>query len=201
MGNEVDENHPISALTVENNFTVRLPRHIIENWNLKEGDTLVAEIRAGKLTISPQKPDEDVDPLDLAINGSWFTKITAEEVERISEEEQRNQHATQTSLSSFLTSNGNSDLNELKKSSKIRHETSGKVLYLLPFHFIKRIRELVEFYGSDSVAVCTGWVMTHFFTPLIRQNGIKSFPLTSHAGKDDVQRYIRESKVKRVIYC
>lgn len=130
---------------------------------------------------------------------STFSKIRNFFKRNVFEEEQRNTRPNQTSLSKFLNSKQESRESATIDSKGHNKPQSEKVIYLLPFHYVRKTKELVDFYGSDSVAVCTGWVMTKMFSNLGKY-GINLFPLTSHAGYDEVQRYIRESQSRKVVY-
>jgi Cft2 family RNA processing exonuclease len=70
-----------------------------------------------------------------------------------------------------------------------------KKVYLLPFYMYnkKYLPQLRKVYGTEAMAVCTGWALTSRFS-------VKAFPLTSHTGHDGIQRYRRESGASDMIY-
>ncbi len=63
---------------------IYLPKHIREQLNLREGDVVKFELNNGKLIVIPIP-----DPIELALKGKKWTIVSPEEIERISEEEQR----------------------------------------------------------------------------------------------------------------
>jgi len=64
-------------------YTIYLPKKIVESLGIKEMDRVKLSIEKGKIVVEIVK-----DPLELALHGKKFTKISAEEVEQISLEEQ-----------------------------------------------------------------------------------------------------------------
>jgi AbrB family looped-hinge helix DNA binding protein len=64
-------------------YTIYLPKKIVESLGIKERDRVKLSIEKGKIVVEIVK-----DPLELALHGKKFTKISAEEVEQISLEEQ-----------------------------------------------------------------------------------------------------------------
>ncbi|MHA1424777.1 MAG: MBL fold metallo-hydrolase [Candidatus Helarchaeota archaeon] len=70
-----------------------------------------------------------------------------------------------------------------------------KRVFLLPFFMYnkKYLPELKKVYGTDAMAVCTGWALTGRFS-------VKAFPLTSHTGYNGIQRYLQESGAKDMMY-
>jgi predicted metal-dependent RNase len=70
-----------------------------------------------------------------------------------------------------------------------------KRVYLLPIHMYnqKNLLELKDNYGTDALAICTGWALTQRFS-------IQSFALSSHADYNHIQRYFTESGAKDLIY-
>jgi len=65
-------------------FALYLPKKIIESLEIKEGDRVKMSVEKGKIVVEVIK-----DPLDLALHGKKFAKISVEEAERISLEEQK----------------------------------------------------------------------------------------------------------------
>ncbi|RLE68835.1 MAG: AbrB/MazE/SpoVT family DNA-binding domain-containing protein [Thermoprotei archaeon] len=65
-------------------YAIYLPKKIVKFLNLKEGDKVILKIIDSKIVIEPI-----YDPIWLAIYGKKFAKISPEEGERISLEEQR----------------------------------------------------------------------------------------------------------------
>jgi len=121
---------------------------------------------------------------------------------RVFEEESRNTCRNQSSLTSFFETemNNGSGVSDGNGNKRFIGQVGAKLIFLLPFNYVRKIQELVEFYGADSIAVCTGWAETKMFKPLETEFGIQLFPLTSHAARVDIQRYEKESKAKKVIY-
>ncbi len=70
-------------MKVGKKYAVHLPKAIVEELGLREGDRLLARVENGKIILEPIR-----DPLWLAIKGEKITSIDPEEVERISLEEQ-----------------------------------------------------------------------------------------------------------------
>jgi predicted metal-dependent RNase len=70
-----------------------------------------------------------------------------------------------------------------------------KKVYLLPIYLYnqKNLPELINYYGRDTMAICTGWALTQRFS-------IQSFALSSHADYNHIQRYFSESGAKDLIY-
>jgi Cft2 family RNA processing exonuclease len=70
-----------------------------------------------------------------------------------------------------------------------------KKVCLLPiYHYNKKyLPKLREAYGTDALAVCTGWALGQRFL-------VQSFALTSHAGYNIIQQYLTESGAKDLIY-
>jgi Cft2 family RNA processing exonuclease len=68
-------------------------------------------------------------------------------------------------------------------------------VHLLPIHMYKRenISQIKEQYGTDALAICTGWALTQRFS-------IHSFALSSHADYPNIQRYWTESGAREIIY-
>ncbi|MHA1786436.1 MAG: MBL fold metallo-hydrolase [Candidatus Helarchaeota archaeon] len=77
----------------------------------------------------------------------------------------------------------------------VKSEPNGKKksIFLLPFYYIKRIKELSEKFGRRSIAIFTGWAMTRKFS-------IQAFPLTSHAGYNHIMEYYKQSKAQKMYY-
>lgn len=68
-------------------------------------------------------------------------------------------------------------------------------LAILPFHKVNQKLEsqLKDIYGNVICAVVVGWCMKYKYP-------IKAFPLSDHAGYDEISRYIKESEAKEIIY-
>ena len=64
-------------------FALYLPKSVVDLLKVKEGDMVKISIEGGKMIVEVIR-----DPIDLALHGKKFAKISAEEVERISLEEQ-----------------------------------------------------------------------------------------------------------------
>lgn len=65
-------------------FTIYLPKKIVKATDIREGDQIMIFVRDGDIVIKVIK-----DPIELALKGDKFATITAEEVEKISLEEQK----------------------------------------------------------------------------------------------------------------
>lgn len=65
-------------------FTLYLPRKIVSSLGIKEGDKVRISVEDERIIIRIIK-----DPLELALYGEKFTKISSEEVDEISLREQR----------------------------------------------------------------------------------------------------------------
>ncbi|HDJ89686.1 MAG TPA: AbrB/MazE/SpoVT family DNA-binding domain-containing protein [Thermoprotei archaeon] len=76
------------SLTIETfigkKYAIYLPKKIVKLLNLKEGDKIVFKIIDNKIVLEPI-----YDPIWLALHGKKFAKISPEEGERISLEEQK----------------------------------------------------------------------------------------------------------------
>ncbi|NHI94454.1 MAG: hypothetical protein EAX96_18330 [Candidatus Lokiarchaeota archaeon] len=68
-----------------------------------------------------------------------------------------------------------------------------KSIFLLPFYYMSKIRELSEIFGRKSIAVFTGWAVTRNFS-------VQSFPLTSHAGYNHIAEYYTQSKARQMYF-
>ncbi len=64
-------------------FTLHLPKKIVDYLKIKEGDKVKISVEGKKMVVEVIR-----DPIDLALHGKMFAKISAEEVEKISLEEQ-----------------------------------------------------------------------------------------------------------------
>lgn len=64
-------------------FTLHLPKRVVDYLKIKEGDRVRISVEGKKIVVEVIR-----DPIDLALQGKKFAKISAEEVERISLEEQ-----------------------------------------------------------------------------------------------------------------
>ncbi len=64
-------------------FALYLPKSVVDLLKVKEGDMVKISVEGGKMIVEVIR-----DPIDLALHGKKFAKISVEEVERISLEEQ-----------------------------------------------------------------------------------------------------------------
>ncbi len=64
-------------------FALYLPKSVVDLLKIKEGDRVRISVEGRKIVVEVVR-----DPIDLALHGKKFAKISAEEVERISLEEQ-----------------------------------------------------------------------------------------------------------------
>jgi len=65
-------------------FTLYLPRKIVSSLGIREGDKVRISVEDGKIIIRILK-----NPLELALHGEKFTRISHEEIEEISLRQQR----------------------------------------------------------------------------------------------------------------
>jgi len=65
-------------------FALYLPKSVVNLLKVKEGDRVKISVEGGKMIVEVIR-----DPIDLALHGRKFARISAEEVERISLGEQR----------------------------------------------------------------------------------------------------------------
>ena len=64
-------------------FTLYIPKSVVDELGVKEGDKVRITVEGKKMVVEVIK-----DPIDLALHGRKFARISADEVERISLEEQ-----------------------------------------------------------------------------------------------------------------
>ncbi|TFF95933.1 AbrB/MazE/SpoVT family DNA-binding domain-containing protein [Candidatus Thorarchaeota archaeon] len=64
-------------------YTVYLPKAVVEEVSLREGMKILITVEGDRIIIEPLP-----HPIDLALKGKKFAKITLEEMEAISLEEQ-----------------------------------------------------------------------------------------------------------------
>ncbi len=64
-------------------FALYLPKNVVDLLKIKEGDKVKILVEGEKMIVEVIR-----DPIDLALHGKKFAKISAEEVEKISLEEQ-----------------------------------------------------------------------------------------------------------------
>ncbi len=64
-------------------FALYLPKSVVDELGVKEGDKVRITVEGKKMVVEVIK-----DPIDLALHGRKFARISADEVERISLEEQ-----------------------------------------------------------------------------------------------------------------
>lgn len=77
-------------IAVEKDFKIRLPPNLIEKWQVKEGDQLLARIEQNFLLVHPPTSHQTrPSALGLALQGPWFASVSAEEIARIAEEQHR----------------------------------------------------------------------------------------------------------------
>ena len=65
-------------------FALYLPKSVVDTLKVKEGDKVKISVEGEKMIVEVIR-----DSIDLALHGKKFAKISAEEVEKISLEEQR----------------------------------------------------------------------------------------------------------------
>ena len=64
-------------------FTLHLPKKIVNYLRIKEGDKVRISVEGEKIVVEVIR-----DPIDLALCGKKFAKVSANDVEKISLEEQ-----------------------------------------------------------------------------------------------------------------
>ena len=77
-----------TKVKVDKEFAVHIPKEVAEELNIREGDTLTMKIKGNKIIL------EVDNAILLSVKGKKFAKISREDVERISEEEQRKYEST-----------------------------------------------------------------------------------------------------------
>lgn len=76
-------------VAVEKDFKIKLPPHLIEKWQVKEGDQLLVRIEQNFLLVHPPNSQQTrPSALGFALQGPWFASVSADELARIAEEEQ-----------------------------------------------------------------------------------------------------------------
>ncbi|QIW24480.1 AbrB/MazE/SpoVT family DNA-binding domain-containing protein [Sulfolobus sp. S-194] len=71
-----------TKVRVGKKLTIHIPKAVAEELNIKEGDILSLKVKDNKIIL------EYNDAILLSIKGKKFAKITLDEIEKISEEEQ-----------------------------------------------------------------------------------------------------------------
>ena len=64
-------------------FALYLPKSVVDLLRIKEGDRVKISVEGEKMIVEVIR-----DPIDLALHGKKFAKISADDVERISLEKQ-----------------------------------------------------------------------------------------------------------------
>ena len=64
-------------------FALYLPKSVVDYLNLKEGDRVKISVEGKKMVVEVIR-----DPIELALSGKKFARISADEVEEVSLEEQ-----------------------------------------------------------------------------------------------------------------
>jgi len=100
----------------------------------------------------------------------------------------RAEHSKSTYKEKTLTSFFNSNRKNIKNN-----KNNSKTVILLPYFYIKKIKELKKKYGKNCIVVATGWAKTQNF-------GVKSFPLSSHAGYDQIINYEKVSQAQTTYF-
>ncbi len=72
-----------TKVRVGKKLTIHIPKAIAEELNIKEGDILSLKIKDNKIIL------EQNDAIFLSLKGRKFAKASLEDIDRISEEEQR----------------------------------------------------------------------------------------------------------------
>jgi AbrB family looped-hinge helix DNA binding protein len=71
-----------TKVRVGKKLTIRIPKAIAEELNIKDGDILSLRVKDNKIIL------EQNNAIWLSLKGKKFAKMTVEEIEKISEEEQ-----------------------------------------------------------------------------------------------------------------
>ncbi|NVM04247.1 MAG: MBL fold metallo-hydrolase [Candidatus Helarchaeota archaeon] len=95
--------------------------------------------------------------------------------------EKKRQNKTLTSYFNSKNRNGNNK------------KYNSKSVILLPYYYVRKIRELEEKYNRNSIMIATGWAKTQNFR-------VKSFPLSSHAGYDQILDYQKYSRAQKTFF-
>ncbi|MHA1381204.1 MAG: MBL fold metallo-hydrolase [Candidatus Helarchaeota archaeon] len=82
---------------------------------------------------------------------------------------------------------------ETEKKRYFYNKINSKSIFLLPYFYIRKLRELKEKFGKTSIVVATGWAKSQNF-------GVKSFPLSSHAGYDQILKYQKNSQAQKTYF-
>ncbi|MFX1450078.1 MAG: hypothetical protein ACFFCM_04490, partial [Promethearchaeota archaeon] len=80
-----------------------------------------------------------------------------------------------------------------EKRSSNNNNFNTKSAILLPYHYVKKIGELKEKYSKNSIIIATGWAKTQKFD-------VKSFPLSSHAGYDQILNYENYCEAQKTVF-
>lgn len=72
-----------TKVRVGKKLTIHIPKAIAEELNIKEGDILSLKVKDNKIIL------EQNDAIFLSLKGRKFAKVSLEDIDRISEEEQR----------------------------------------------------------------------------------------------------------------
>ena len=65
-------------------FAIYLPKRVVEKIGISEGDELILNIKGEKIELSKVH-----DPIELALKGKKFAKVSLDEVEEVSLAEQK----------------------------------------------------------------------------------------------------------------
>ena len=76
--------NPTITSRVGKKFALYLPKKIVDLLEIKEGEKVKMSVEKGKIVVEIIR-----NPLDLALHGKKFARISAREVEQISLEEQK----------------------------------------------------------------------------------------------------------------
>ncbi|BCU69849.1 AbrB/MazE/SpoVT family DNA-binding domain-containing protein [Stygiolobus caldivivus] len=71
-----------TKIRVGKKLTIHIPKAVAEELSIKEGDVLSLNVKGNKIIL------EHNDAILLSLKGKKFAKVTIDEVEKISEEEQ-----------------------------------------------------------------------------------------------------------------
>ena len=74
----------VLKVRVGKKLAIYIPKKVAEKLDIREGDVLLMDVKEDKIELK-----KIFDPIELALSGKKFAKITQEELEEVSLNEQR----------------------------------------------------------------------------------------------------------------
>lgn len=71
-------------IRVGRRLAIYIPKKVAEKLDIKEGDSLILRVAENEIVLK-----KIMDPIELALSGEKFAKVSPEEIERVSLNEQR----------------------------------------------------------------------------------------------------------------